>query len=97
MKFGLSDHDRSIIVDEIHQNLGSTLNPKIYIYGSRVKGNFREFSDIDLLLKADSFDLESLGRIDFAELDTPYKVDFILDKDLFRGYREEIEAHMVEL
>lgn len=97
MRFGLSNIDISKILKEIKDNLGSTSNPHIYIYGSRVKGNHRDFSDIDLLLMADSFDDESISKIDFEELDTPYKVDFVLDKDLFEAYREEIEAHMVEL
>ena len=96
MKFGLSEEDILLIKNEIQRNLGSTKNSKLYIYGSRVKGNHREFSDIDLLLKADEFDENALGKIDFSELDTPYKVDFVLDTELFESYREEIESHMVE-
>ena len=96
MKFGLSEKDISIIKNEIKKNLGSTKYPKLYIYGSRVKGNARDFSDIDLLLKADSYDIKALSNIDFSELDVPYKVDFVLDKDLFEAYRKEIFAHMVE-
>ena len=56
MSFGLSQTDLNVILTEIRSNLGETQNPQIYIYGSRVKGNNREFSDIDLLLKADSYD-----------------------------------------
>lgn len=96
MNFGLSSSDIDSIKEEVTKNLGATVNAKIYIYGSRVKGNHREFSDIDLLLKADSYDIDSLSKIDFEKLDTPYKVDFVLDKDLFEGYREEIETHMIE-
>lgn len=95
MKFGISDTDIQIINEEIYKNLGNTLNPKVYIYGSRIKGNFRKFSDIDILFVADSYDEESLSKIDFTALDIPYKVDFVLKKDLFEGYRDEIEKHMV--
>ena len=96
MRFGLNEKNISLILNEIKSNLGSTVNPNIYIYGSRVKGNFREFSDIDLLLKADSYDERALLHLDFSELNIPYKVDFVLDKDLFEGYRDEIEGHMIK-
>ncbi len=95
MKFGLSESDLNLVIQEIKIHFGTTRNPKIYIYGSRVKGHYREFSDIDLLLEADSYDEESLSKIDFSELDIVYKVDFVFGKDLFEGYREEIESHMV--
>lgn len=95
MSFGISDSELNLITNEIKKNLGSTKNPKLFIYGSRVKGNHREFSDIDILLEADSYDEELLSKIDFPDLDTVYKVDFVLGKDLFDGYREEIENHRV--
>ncbi len=96
MRFGLSEKDISEILGEINENLGTSNNPKVYIYGSRVKGSHREYSDIDLLLKANSYDEEAISNIDFKQLDTPYKVDFVLDKDLFNAYRQDIEDHMVE-
>ena len=95
MSFGISKSDLDLITNEIKQHLGSTKNPKLFIYGSRVKGNHREFSDIDILLKAENYDVLEISNIDFENLDTPYKIDFVLDKDLFEGYREEIESHMV--
>ena len=97
MKFGVPDSDFLKIINEIKNNLGKTLNPKIYIYGSRVKGSFRKFSDIDLLLIAESYDEAELAKMNFSDLDTPYIVDFVLDKDLFEKYRDEIHSHMVEL
>ena len=95
MKFGLSDSDLKLILDEIIKHLGETTSPEIYIFGSRAKGNYRPYSDIDLLLKADSYGKKSLSNIDLAELNTPYKVDFVLDKDLYDAYRDDIESHMI--
>ena len=97
MKFGLPEKELGSILSEINVHLGSTTQPKIFIYGSRVKGNAREFSDIDILLKAEFYDKKSLAHIDFSELDTVYKVDFVLDEDLYEGYREEIYRHMVQI
>jgi CRISPR-associated protein Cmr1 len=53
---------------------------KIYLYGSRARGNFRPYSDIDLALDNDS----AIERLDLGEarsvleaLNTPYKVDLV--------------------
>lgn len=97
MKFGLKDSDLKLILDEIIKHLGETSRPEIYIFGSRAKGNYRPYSDLDLLLKAEQYDKKSLSNIDLAELNTPYKVDFVLDDELYDAYREEIESHMVSL
>lgn len=97
MKFGIPDDDLSEIINHIKDHFGTTINPQIFIYGSRVKGNAREFSDIDILLKASSYDKESLSHLDFTNLDTVYKVDFVLDSELFDQYRDEIYEHMVEV
>jgi len=97
MKYGLSEDILSLIIKEIKTNLGDTQEPILYLYGSRAKGSHREFSDIDLLLKAQRFDDKSLDVIDFDKLDIPYKIDFVLDKNLFEAYREEIEDHMIEV
>lgn len=97
MKYGMNPADFNVIIEEIVNNLGNTKNAKAFVYGSRVKGTARPFSDIDILLKADSYDKKALSRIDFTELNTPYKVDFVLDEDLFEAYRNEIYSHMEEV
>lgn len=97
MIFGLPEPDFNSIKEEIKKHLGETKVAKLFVYGSRVKGNAREFSDIDLLLLADEYDEQELEKIDFESLDTPYKVDFVLDKNLFEKYREEIHGHMIQV
>jgi predicted nucleotidyltransferase len=77
MRFGLSEEDISKILNEISSHLGTIKNPLIYIYGSRVKGNHRKYSDIDILLCADKYDEIALKKIDFGLLNIPYKVDFL--------------------
>lgn len=96
MRFGLTDSEIHSILDEIEKNLGETSNPQVFIYGSRVKGTHRKFSDIDILLCASELDRNSLSRVDFQALDIPYKVDFVLEPDLYSEYREEISSHMKE-
>lgn len=97
MKYGISSEHLEQILLEIKSHLGNTSKPEVYIYGSRVKGNHRQYSDIDILLKADKYDEDELGKIDFTELDIPYKVDFVLDRELYEAYKEEIYSHMIKL
>lgn len=97
MIYGVPESDLQLIINEIKQKLGNTIEPKLYIYGSRAKASYRPFSDIDLLLTAKVFDEVSLERCDFESLNTPYKVDFVLEKNLYLPYKEEIFAHMKEL
>lgn len=67
---------------------------KAVIYGSRVKGNYRPGSDIDLTLYGDALDLDTLGRIStrLYESPIPYQVDLsIFDLIDHPGLREHIE------
>jgi uncharacterized protein len=50
---------------------------KIYLYGSRARGNFKPQSDIDLAL--DGGEKLNLGeaRAVFEALSTPYKIDLV--------------------
>ena len=53
---------------------------KVILYGSRAKGNYRNGSDIDLVLVGNELDLTQLFKIEL-ELDDimlPYKIDLAL-------------------
>lgn len=52
----------------------------VLIYGSRAKGNFKEGSDIDLVIKGALLTTTDLLKIenDIEELMLPYKVDLAL-------------------
>ena len=74
MKFGLDDE----IIDKLNNIFKNHNIQKVIIFGSRVKGNYKPYSDIDLAFIGDiDFDtkLEILEKID--DLLLPYKVDFI--------------------
>jgi predicted nucleotidyltransferase len=54
---------------------------KVWAFGSRVKGNVKKFSDLDLAIDAEGnpLSLELLADInyEFEESDLPYKVDIV--------------------
>ncbi len=74
MRFGL----REDTINEINQVFANyPMIEKVVIYGSRVKGNYKHGSDIDLTLWGEALELEILNRID-NELDDlllPYSFD----------------------
>ena len=74
MKFGLDEE----VIDKLNNIFKSYNIKKVIIFGSRAKGNYKQYSDIDLAFIGDiDFDtkLEILEKID--DLLLPYKVDFL--------------------
>lgn len=76
-KFGLTHSDMQKLIKLLAQN---SFIQKAIIYGSRAKGNFEAYSDIDITLIAPYMDLSGLHKIanDIDDLLLPYKVDISL-------------------
>lgn len=57
-----------------------TLVEKAVLYGSRAKGNYRNGSDIDLVLVGEKLDLSQRFKIEMEldDLMLPYKIDLAL-------------------
>ena len=53
---------------------------EVVLYGSRAKGNYRNGSDIDLVLKGATLDLAQIFKIELEldDLMLPYKIDLAL-------------------
>jgi type I restriction enzyme S subunit len=53
---------------------------QVVLYGSRAKGNYKPYSDIDITLKGDSLDLNTKWKIEdgLDNLLLPYKMDVII-------------------
>ena len=77
-KFGLFDTDVESIVSILKKY------PKVesaYIFGSRAKGSFKKGSDVDIVLKGDALDLDTLAKISYwlnEETVLPYKFDLLI-------------------
>lgn len=74
MSFGLDQQTISLIQSVFSKYPAVS---QVVIYGSRVKGNFRNGSDIDLTLVGDGLtdQLLSIIRSDLDDLNTPYLFD----------------------
>ena len=82
----------------IIKNILSVYNAQFYAYGSRVKGNFSELSDLDILVKADNFDsiiTELKNKFDQSRL--PYVVNFTDFNSIDTNFYKLIEKDVVEL
>ncbi len=74
MKFGLSDSTIDKL-QEVFRRYAEV--DEVIIYGSRAKGNFRNGSDIDIIVKGNRINRKIMSSIwqDIEDLNFPYKVD----------------------
>lgn len=82
-KSGLN-HQELMIIHEKAVKIFKEANIKIYLFGSRAKGNYKKYSDIDLLLithkEAPSPQqrlIKSQVEEDLINSSLPYKVDMV--------------------
>jgi predicted nucleotidyltransferase len=99
MKFGLTEEEFSLltkILIEPMTKLGATL----WIFGSRVRGDYKKFSDIDILYDTNNiFPTGAISKIkeDLEESRLPYKVDLVDVSDLAKSYAANINKEKIPL
>ena len=88
MKFGLSEREYEFINDEVALPLRK-LGAKVWCYGSRSRGDFKKFSDLDLMVEAPSDLSAKIGEIQEKLSDShfPYKVDLVQWMDFAESYK----------
>ncbi len=80
-----------IISDILNRNFDVD---EVFAFGSRVKGQPKKFSDLDLMIKdSNSFNLEKLALLseEFSSSDLPYKVDLVLWSEISDDFRKIIQ------
>ena len=86
-------------VDFIINTVKSILpDAEIYIYGSRVQGKAREYSDVDIALRGD-IDFDKLLKIKalFEDSTFPYKVDVVDLSSLTPEFLNIIEKDLYQI
>jgi uncharacterized protein len=76
-KFGLLDTDMEAIISIVSQH--SKVDMAI-IFGSRAKGIFKNGSDVDIALKGESLDFDTISQISYSlneETNMPYRFDIL--------------------
>ncbi|MGZ3748014.1 MAG: nucleotidyltransferase family protein [Pseudobdellovibrionaceae bacterium] len=95
---GLSPEQREQIKLILNSYLHCKKQVSVFIFGSRAKGNFRKYSDLDLLIESEpqlsAIELSNLAD-SFNESDLPIKVDVVTLENCLNAYKESIEKEKV--
>ncbi len=69
------------------------------MFGSRARGDYQEFSDLDFMVESKEDISASVGKIlEILENGNfPYKVDIVQSKNLAESYRKSFERDKVKL
>ena len=83
---------------EIVKKILSKYPYSFYAFGSRVKGNPKKLSDLDLCF-FDSIPLNDLAHIDedFEESDLPYKVDIVDWNKCSESFKDAIKNDLIKI
>ncbi len=93
-KFGLTV-DQYKILDELMIQPLKAAGAKVWIFGSRARGDHRPASDVDVLFEFPSDVVPPSGMIfsiksDLEESRFPYTVDLVSVKDMAVSYKENV-------
>lgn len=90
---GLKDTQIQFIISKIKQCLYPDQSIQIYVFGSRARGDYKTYSDLDLLLEGNPpLDNKQLSQLKdlFEESDLPIKVDIVTPENLLDSFKESV-------
>ena len=72
---------------------------KLYLFGSRVKGTARKFSDIDLAIQSKYMtrQIKDKLQVEFENSTLPYEVDIVDLNNILDDFKMLIKDSMVEI
>lgn len=73
---------------------------EIFIFGSRVKNNFKKYSDIDILIKGKKeIDFSVLTKVgmELDESDLPIMVDIVDFHNITKSFFEQIQDSLISI
>ncbi len=72
---------------------------KLYMFGSRVNGNARKYSDIDIAIKSNKLtsSIKSQIELDFENSTLPYEVDVVDLNTISDDFKNLIKNTLVEI
>ena len=98
--YGLDDKYIDFIISVLKKNIDEQ-DAKFYIFGSRTKGTYKEYSDIDIAIElADrKLPVDILGKIllEFSDSTLPYEVDVVDLNSIDKDFKDMIQDSLVLL
>lgn len=99
MKFGIAEKHWNLLSKIAIKPL-KNLGCDVWLFGSRARGDYKEFSDIDLLYSSPARGLEKNKiyqiKDDLEKSYLPYKVDLVDENELASSYRKQVLKERVE-
>ena len=88
MRFGLTDEQVAFVDKVVIEPLVSS-GAKVFCFGSRARGDHRQFSDLDLMVESTAKDERLLGSIaeQVQKSNFPLKIDLVHVLDYAESYR----------
>ena len=100
MKFGLEQRHLDFVIETLNKYIKRN-DVKFYIFGSRAKGTYKEYSDIDIAVKVPDYKLSSnvLGKIltELSDSTLPYEVDVIDLNSVDKKFKDLIEKSLIPI
>ena len=100
MKYGLTSEELRFLEDKLKplKDLGAT----IFLYGSRARGDYAKFSDIDLMVESSSVSSELRNKVEeikeeLSKSNFPYKVDIVFLLEFSDSYRPQYEKDKLSI
>ena len=96
MKFGLCESELFIIINKVVIPLEQK-GAIIWCFGSRARGDFKKFSDIDLMVEAKIDLAKEISQIsdELIESQIPFKVDIIELSKFAESYLKNFEQEKI--
>ncbi len=96
MKFGLNSDQykfiKSTIVDPLARH-----GARVFCYGSRARGDYRPFSDLDLMVESGDLVGLNLGELmeNIQKSNFPFKVDIVNYSDFAESYKQSYQKDKI--
>lgn len=87
-------------IEFIKNTVGSVLSDfELYIFGSRARGNAKEYSDIDIAIKSAELNNKTKSQLEFLFEDStlPYEVDIINLGNISEQFKKVILDNLVKI
>ncbi len=96
--FGLEDRHILFIKEMLKKHV-TDKEAKFYIFGSRAKGKYREYSDVDIAVDSPNFtyEIKSKLELDFENSTFPYEVDIVDLNSIKESFKNIIKDDLVEI
>lgn len=96
--FGLEDRHLNFIKEVLKKNIQNP-DAKFYIFGSRAKEKYGQYSDVDIAIDSPDLTLDKKLKIqsDFENSTFPYEVDVVDLNTIKENFKNLIKNDLIEI